>query len=135
MKHIEVLRGVVNGAVAIVVIADRAIEVVISEDAVEGFALRDVGAETFCRYLRSGYYLGSARTNQFPAPLDHAGVASLDGSHMRVVADLRKMPVGKRPVYDFDEQFSRGGGHFHSIDGDGSVGTLRKGRIEQPFFQ
>ena len=41
--HVEVCDGVVDGAVLVVVIADGAVEEVVAEDAIEGFALGGVG--------------------------------------------------------------------------------------------
>ena len=42
--YVELCGRVVDGAVPVVVVADGAVEIVVLEDAVEGLALRDVGA-------------------------------------------------------------------------------------------
>ncbi len=42
MLYVEVCAGVVDGAVFVVVIADRAVELVVDEDAIVGLALRGV---------------------------------------------------------------------------------------------
>ncbi len=49
MLYVQFFGGVVDGAVAIVVVADGAVEHVVLEDAVEGLALRDVDCFS-CRF-------------------------------------------------------------------------------------
>ena len=94
MLDVEQVGGVVDGAVAVVVVADGAIEQVVAEDAVEGFALRAMS-----RALGLGdddhaaRRLGGAGADQVAIDLDHAGVAGLDGPELRVVADLREDPA------------------------------------------
>ena len=87
----EQLGRVVNGAVAVVVVAHRAVEDVIAEDAVERLDLRAV------RGGRDGAHdhaVGDgrrARPDEPAVDLDHAGVAGLDRAELRVVTDVRKL--------------------------------------------
>ena len=106
--HVEMFDGVVDGAVAVVVVADGAVEVVILEDAIEGFALRHVGAAALGDHVHSGSNLGGTGANQLSVHFDHAGVAGLDGTHRRVIADLGQLATGKGAVDRFDQEFSRG---------------------------
>ena len=106
--HVEMLDGVVDGAVAVVVVADGAVEVVILEDAIEGFALRHVGARAFGDDVHAGGHPGGAGSNQVSVDFHHAGVAGFDGAHGGVIADLGKMAIGQGAVDRFDQEFSAG---------------------------
>jgi hypothetical protein len=80
--------SVVNGAAAVVVVADRAIQEVIAQDPVKGRPLRCANT------LRGGdhaHAVGgqrSASPDQFAIHLHHAGVAGLNRSKLGVVANL-----------------------------------------------
>ena len=89
MLYVEVFGGVVDGAVLVVVVADGAVEHVVLQDAVEGLALGDVHGFARCLdgHARSDVCRAGAR--QLAVDLDHAGVAALDRTHLREVADLR----------------------------------------------
>ena len=90
MLDVEQRGGVVHRAVAVVVVADRAVEQMIAEDAVKGFALRCVcarGEEVDHVHAVRGH--GAAGSHQLAVDLHHAGVAGLDRSKLRVIADLR----------------------------------------------
>jgi hypothetical protein len=80
--------GVVDGAVLVVVVADGAVEEVIAEDAVEGFALGGLGSVAFGFDLHVGGEAGAAGASEFAVHFDHAGVAGLDGAELLEVADL-----------------------------------------------
>ena len=85
----EQLGGVVHGAVAVVVVADRAVEQMVAEDAIEGFALRRVRARRRCDDVHALRGHGAAGSHQLAVDLDHAGIAGLDRSELGVIADLR----------------------------------------------
>ena len=89
MLYVELFGGVVDGAVLVVVVADGAVEHVVLQDAVEGFALGDVDGLACGDYVHAGGDVGGAGAGKFAVDLDHAGVAALDGAHLRDVADLR----------------------------------------------
>ena len=81
-------RGVVDGAVAIVVVADRAVEQVVAKDAIEGFPLCTRCARRGREdqhSIRSGRGAGS---DQAPIDFHHAGVAGLDRAKLWVIANL-----------------------------------------------
>ena len=101
----EQFRGVVDGAVAVVVVADRAVEQVVAEDAIECLALggrrprrlggRPSSPSAACR---------CAGADQLAVDLDHAGVAGLDGAELGVIADLRNL--GAAAVDHIDQPLS-----------------------------
>ncbi len=95
--------GVVNGAVPVVVVAHGAIENVIGENAVKGLALGRAGFFGFCRDINSGGNGSGTCARELPVNLDHACVACLDGTQLRVIADLGKLHV--RPIDDIDQAF------------------------------
>jgi hypothetical protein len=82
---------VVDSAVSVVIIADRAVENVIGENAVERFSLRSAGVLGVCKNLHPGGHCRGARSHEFPIGLYHAGVTRLDRTKLRVIADLRKL--------------------------------------------
>ena len=92
--YVEVCGGVVDGAVLVVVIADGAVEEMVAEDAIEGFALGGVD----CFGLRvdgeAGSDFASTGAGELAVDLDHAGVAGADGAELRVITDLRDFEAG-----------------------------------------
>ncbi len=101
--HVEVFDSVVDGAVAVVVVANGAVKVVILKDAIEGFALGHIDTCVFSHDVHMGSCPGGTGPNQRSIDFDHAGVACLDGTHGRVIADLGQMATGKRAVDRFDQ--------------------------------
>ena len=85
----EQLGGVMHGAVAVVVVADRAVEQMIAEDAVKGFALRRVRARRRRNHVHALRGHGAAGSHQLAVDLHHAGVAGLNRSKLGVIANLR----------------------------------------------
>jgi hypothetical protein len=82
------LRRVMDGAIAIVVIADRAIKKVITEDAIKGFHL---GGRGLCRFCGDCHSIGNsdrAGTDKAAVRFHHACVTRLNRAELRVVADL-----------------------------------------------
>ena len=82
-----------DSAIAIVVVAHRAIEKVIAEDAIESFHL---GSGSLLR-LRGDVHsignLGRACPDQAAVCLYHAGVTRLNRAELRVVANMRNRDV------------------------------------------
>jgi hypothetical protein len=82
-------RGVVDGAVAVVIVADRAVEQMISEDAIEGITLRCLRPRWPGFDMGAIDSIGSAGSHKLAVHLNHAGIASLDWTKLRMIADLR----------------------------------------------
>jgi hypothetical protein len=95
---------VVNGAVSIVVVAHGAIKNVIAENAVKGFPLCRAGSFRLRQNLHSRGYAGRARSHQSAIDLYHAGIARLDRSKLRVIADLRNLCA--RSIDHIDQAFA-----------------------------
>src|SRR5215469_18816505 len=89
MFDLEEDGSVVDGAVAIVVVADRAVEQMIAQDTIEGFALRCLhpGRPGFDPDAVDGS--GSAGSHELAVHLNQAGIAGLDGTKLGMIADLR----------------------------------------------
>jgi hypothetical protein len=106
----------VNCAVAIAVITDGAVEHVIAEYPVVRFSLRGVSG------LRSGVNTESisdrSRTGpeQLTVNLDHAGIACLDWSKLRVITDLRNLAAGA--IDDIYQPFAGPGFLDYTINRD-----------------
>jgi len=96
--------GVVDGAVAVVVVADGAIEHVVFEEAVEGLALRGGGGRGIGGDDHPVFGGRGAGADEFAVGLDHAGIAGLDGTELGVIADLGEFDAGR--VDDLEEQFT-----------------------------
>src|SRR5438094_3632937 len=88
MLNGQQLRRVMDSAIAIVVIADRAIKKVITEDAIKCFHLGGRGLRGFCGDRYSIGDSGSAGPNQATVLFNHAGVTRLNRAELRVVADV-----------------------------------------------
>jgi hypothetical protein len=89
MFDVEEDSSVMDGAIAIVVVADRAIKFMISKNVIECLALCRPGTR------RRGFHLGavngidSAGSDELAVHLDHTGIAGLDGTKLGVIANLR----------------------------------------------
>jgi hypothetical protein len=83
--------GVMHRTVAVVVIANRTVEKMIAEDTVKSLALRRIRACRACNYLHTVRSEGAARSYELSIYFDHAGIAGLDRSKLRVIADLRNL--------------------------------------------
>jgi hypothetical protein len=79
---------VVNSAIAVIVITDGAIEKVITENTVEGFALCCVGGGRPGIDADWGGNSGCTGPHEVAVYFNHTGVACLDGSELRVITDL-----------------------------------------------
>ncbi len=132
--YVENGSGVVDGAVLVVVVADRTVEHVVLEDAVEGLALGHVGEIAGGDDVHAGSNLGSAGARQLAIHLDHAGIATFYRAHLREVADLWErflLPALAGVVDDVDEQVAGACGDDETIQGNlGVRGTVARS-IEQ----
>src|SRR6266850_1917865 len=88
------LGGVVNDAVAVVVVADGAIKEVIAQNAIERFRSRQL--RPLRRDLHGHVVRNRSRTgaHQLSIEFHKAGVASLDRAELRVIADVGKLNSG-----------------------------------------
>jgi len=115
--YVKLRRGVVHGAVLIVVIADRAVEHVVLKDAVEGLALCNVYGFACGFDNHTGNSACATGTHKLSVDLHHAGIAGFDGAHLGQIADLRNgfavAGLGVE-VEDVDEKLA-------GVDGDGQA--------------
>ena len=98
MLNGQQLRGVVDGAIAIVVVANRAVEHVIAENAIECFHLRGRRLARIGGDPIPSATAGRAGPHEPAVHFDHAGVAGLNRAELRVIADL-----GDRPASTVDQ--------------------------------
>ena len=128
--HVQLRCGVVHRAVLVVVVAHGAVEHVVLEQAVEGLALRDVGALALGEDDHARGDRGGAGADQMPIRDGHAGVAALDRAHLRQIADLRDLlgfVRGGEPVERLDQKLSRVRRGRIAVDGDlGVRGRVRR---------
>jgi hypothetical protein len=96
--------GVMDRTIAVAVIADRAVKQVVTQDSVERFRLRLLGQFRLSAHRHSRGNGGGACPYQFPIDLDHAGIAGLDWTKLRVITHLREF--GTRGVEYVDESFA-----------------------------
>jgi hypothetical protein len=94
-------RSVMDRAVAVAVVADSAIEKVIAQNAIHGFALRIIRGGRIRLDIHSLGNGGSTCSGKGAVNLDHAGIAGLDWSNLRVVAHLRDFDL--TAVEEIDE--------------------------------
>ena len=91
MFNSQQLCRVVHGAIAVTVVANCAVKQVVAENPIECFAL----SFTRCGGIRSNTqawrYLGGASTHELAVDLNHACVAGLNGTKLRVIANLSQL--------------------------------------------
>ena len=86
----EQLSGVMNRTVSVVVVADRAVEFVIPQNAVERLGTGRVRASRSRGNSHPAGHHRRAGALQFAIDLHDAGVARLNGPELRMIADLRQ---------------------------------------------
>lgn len=101
----EEFRGVMNRAVAVIVVANSAIKHVIAENPVKSFSLSSGRLWRNCGNTHSRLYLGGASPDQLPVHFHHAGVAGLNRAKLRVITDLRDF--GPRAVEEIHQALLR----------------------------
>jgi hypothetical protein len=94
----------VDSAISVVVVTDGAVEQVILEKAIEGFALRGgrcgglrINPHPVCDHGRAG-------PKQLSVDFDHARIARLDRAKLRVVAHLCQLD--SQAIDDINEAFA-----------------------------
>ena len=112
---------VVDCAIAVVVIANSAVKLVVLKDPVERLALGDIGTLAAGGDCHPSLRLGCARAHQFSVHFHHAGVARLDGPHLRVVANLREIPARQRSIHGLHQQFTGNGRYRVAVKSDGDI--------------
>ena len=85
------LGRVVHRAIAVVIVANGAVEHVISQNPIERFPLRRHRLGGFGGDIHSSGYFRRASAHQLASYFDHASITALNGTELRVVADLRKL--------------------------------------------
>jgi hypothetical protein len=93
--------GVVNGTVLVVVIADRAVKLVVPENHIHGRAPGRLGSLRIHHDFSAVFYAGGASSDQFTVYFYLAGVAGLNGSQLGVVANVRETRA--MPINDVDQ--------------------------------
>ena len=88
MFYLKQFRRVVHRAVSVVVIAHRAIEQMIAENAIKRVVLGCLRPRRRSDNVHSLRGDCSAGSYQLAIYLNHAGIARLDNSQLRVIADL-----------------------------------------------
>jgi hypothetical protein len=104
MFNREQLRRVVDGAVAVVVVANGAIEQVVGENPVERLPLCGRRGGGPCRHRHAFAHHGGAGPDELSVHFDHARVAGLERAKLRVVAHSRQFDAAAGD--DVDEAFA-----------------------------
>ena len=94
MLDLHQRRRIVNRTVLVIVIANRTVKFVISQDHVHGGQPRSVRARGIDGYLAAAVRLHFAGTNQFAIRLDDARVACPNWTQLRMKTNLRKCFAG-----------------------------------------
>ena len=85
------LGRIVNGAVTVVVVAYRAVQHVIGQQAIERFTLRGVSLWRIRSHAHALLDVHGASTGELSLHFDHAGVARLERAKLRMVTDGRQL--------------------------------------------
>src|SRR6266446_2415525 len=88
-------------AITVAVVANRAVENMIAENAVKRFSLGSNRVGRFRIDVDSGRNGGGACPDEFAVNFDHARITRLNGAKLRVVTNLGNLTVGA--VDDSDE--------------------------------
>jgi hypothetical protein len=91
MIHREHLGRVVHRAVAVIVVADRAVKHMVLEQTVEGFALRGVSPGGFGLDLHPGGNLCRAGAPKLAVDLHHTSIARLNWAELMMVTHTRDL--------------------------------------------
>jgi hypothetical protein len=97
--------GVVYRAIPVVIVANGAIEQVISQNPVERFPLGGLRFGGFRQDVHSGGGFGGASTHQLAIHLNHASVTALNWTELRVITNLRKLSADS--INEIDEPLVR----------------------------
>ena len=114
MIHREHFSGVMHRAVAVVVVADRAVKHMVFEQTVEAFPLRGVSPGGLGLHLHVRGNPRGAGAHNLAVHLDHASVARLDRAELMMVTHARDFGVlAKQQI---DEKLTGFGFHLLSIN-------------------
>ena len=100
--------GIVHFAVAVVVIADGAVEHVIAQNPVECLYLRRSSFGGIGRDLHSCGGACRAGAHKLAIDFDHTGITGLNGPELRVIADVRQLLAGAADHIDQQLTILRG---------------------------
>ena len=101
MLHGHLPGRIVHRAIPVVIVANGAVEHVISENPIERFPLCGYGFAGFRRDIHCGNGFGCSRARQLAIHFNHAGVTALNGTELRMIADLGKLCPDT--IYEIDE--------------------------------
>ena len=104
MLDVERPGGVVDNAVAVVVVANGAVKLVVAEDAVEGFALGGFRADGGRGDFHAVGGHSRAGADELAVDFHEAGVAGLDGAELRMIANLGNLDAGA--VHEVEQTFA-----------------------------
>ena len=108
------LGGVMDRAVAVIIITNRAIEHVIGQNPIERIPLGLRRATRFGRDLHIGLDHCGARPNELAVCFNHAGVTGLNRPELGMVTDLRDLSAA--PVEQFQQSFAGNGFHDFAVN-------------------
>lgn len=91
--NLEIFRRIMQRAVPVVVIANRAIQLVIFQQSLHGLKLRFFCPVRQAVDIHAGFNGCGAGAHQFSVHLHHARVTGLDGAEIRVVTHMRDIVV------------------------------------------
>jgi hypothetical protein len=130
--HIEISCSIVDRAVVIIVVAHGAVEQMVLKDPVKRLPLRNVYFAPLGLDAHAVRQLSGARAHQRSVDMHHACVASLQRTHLGVIADLRQLCI--QAIDQIDGQFSAFSRISHSVQSDLNPGRSRSGRVEQSLL-
>ena len=95
MDDAQQVGRIVYRAIAVIVVADCAVEQVVAQNTVESFALRDIYPQRFGIHPHASGWLRCASPYQLAVNFNDACIAGLDRTHLRVIADLRNLRTNR----------------------------------------
>jgi hypothetical protein len=105
MLHREHFCRVVDRAIPVVIVADRAVEHVVAEDPVERLTLCGVGPWGLGGNLHASGNSGCACSDKLPVDLDHAGVTRLNRAELGMITNVGNF--GASSQKEINETFVR----------------------------
>ena len=91
MFNSQQLRRIVNGAIAVTVVADRAVKQVVAENPIERLPLSLTRRSGIRGDTQAWRHSGGAGPRELAVNLNHAGVAGLDWAKLRVIANVGQL--------------------------------------------
>ena len=117
--------GVVHRTVSVVVIAYRAVQQVVAENAIKAFLLRFPGADTLGNHPAACLHSCGAGAYQFAIYLHKAGVAGLNRTQLLEIADMWDLArrAAEGALQGVDERLTGKSMGLLAIHGDGALGV------------